>query len=297
MPCVHKLKWGKFENVIFCDGCGTMKSRSRFSVESQAKWMSLSNQPLYCNKCLGQAEQDDESQWVFCNGQCQQRLPNFHFLEKMVSDCKARDSMLEVRCARCLAHETLSKDGRRSGASADEQNVEKTAVPMFACTACEVHKEITAFGPYAVKDWLGDGNEKCRYHCYDCILPACQKCQRRPTFPGYYSCDPEDGKYYCKDCTFPPCVQCGRQQRTGGESTARRFQADWLCAACKNQFTCLNCSAQFSVKNRGGKEPLFCSDVCRFPPRPRCGAPRPTATQYAFNLMPEWSCKECRKAS
>ena len=100
--CRHGLRWSNYDDVIFCSMGGLLKSRNKFDAEARQSLKKLSPDPVYCTKCLGVAATQNDTEWEYCNGRCQRKLPDWHFVEHMLQDWKTRQSLLEIQCARCL---------------------------------------------------------------------------------------------------------------------------------------------------------------------------------------------------
>ncbi|MEC8877902.1 MAG: hypothetical protein VX554_01830, partial [Candidatus Thermoplasmatota archaeon] len=100
--CQHTLRWGVSDAVIPCDTCGNIKKRKDFNPEMQQLWerepgrsSTSKAEPLQCKFCLGEKHGTfKDAELVFCNGYCQKRLPEYHFVGKMLVDWEAKDSML-----------------------------------------------------------------------------------------------------------------------------------------------------------------------------------------------------------
>ena len=136
IKCRHGLRWTNYDDVIFCSMCGLLRSRIKFDAEAQQSWESLSLDPVYCTKCFGIAAKQDDAEWTYCNGVCQAKLPDWHFVDHMLQDWQTRKSQLEIQCARCIA-------------------VQEIPATMLKCIKCQRQKKMSDFSPYAAKDWLG----------------------------------------------------------------------------------------------------------------------------------------------
>ena len=132
--CRHGLRWTNYDNVIVCAMCGLLRSRNKFATEARQSWEKLTHEPLYCNKCLGIAVTQDETEWTYCNGACQTKLPDWHFIDHMLVDWKARNCQLEVKCARCVLL------------------AQEMPATVHKCVTCKQGKSVTEFSPYAAKD-------------------------------------------------------------------------------------------------------------------------------------------------
>ena len=143
-----------------------------------------------------------------------------------------------------------------------------------------------------------------KYHCMDCVLPECFRCQTRAPFPkNYVKVQGQDGEYYC-------CQKCrAADSRVCSECRTPKIYADFrkltrgthakMCKECERPF-CVNCGTAYpahdeawGAKNRG---PYYCSQLCKYPvcDFAGCGRERPTSNgdAYTFWKMPVWRCAQ-----
>ena len=194
-----------------------MKSRRKFDNDAKKQWLKLSTEPIYCTACLGTGVTRSDAELVYCNGICQRKLPDYHYVDTMLLEWQTKDAPLAARCARCVIK------------AKDKEAVEGTD---YACTLCHVEKNIVEFSPVAIKEWMGQKFNTQRWKCYDCQYPACAMCEteNRPIHAIPHNAL-IDGKYYCADHRNPPCTGCGKQRL--GKNTDQRFK----------QYTCKECVA------------------------------------------------------
>ena len=214
--------------------------------------------PVYCPKCLGVAAEQDDADWEYCNGRCQQKLPDWHFVEHMLQDWKNRQSPLEIECGRCCV-------------------AEEAVALVQKCIKCQQEKQVAEFSLYAAKDWLGTQMEKCRYLCVDCVLPQCVRCKQRAPFPKHYvKILGDDGEYHdcCPKChasDLQLCSMCEVQKPLGQFRRLKRGTHAKTCVTCERP-PCFNCGRPypadadpFIMPNRN-KTYYFCSPSCKFAP-------------------------------
>ena len=264
--------------------CGELKSRNKFDDAAQQSWEKLLPDPVYCNKCLGVAAKQDDADWEYCNGRCQQRLPDWHFVEHMLQDWKNRESPLEIQCARCcVAREALAL--------------------VHKCIKCQRDKHIFEFSPYAAKDWLGKQVDKSRYLCVDCVLPECFKCKKRAPFPKHYvKIKGDDGEYHdccpqCRASDLQLCSMCEVQKPLGQFRKLKRGTHAKICITCESP-PCYNCGKAYPAgaepfKKNNPTTQYYCSESCKYPPCASAGCrkqrPRSEAKRDFFR-MPVWYC-------
>ena len=149
---------------------------------------------MYCTKCLDMAATQNDAEWEYCNGRCQTKLFDWHFVDHMLHDWKTRQSQLEIQCARCIV-------------------VQEIPASMQTCVRCHRETSMSDFSPYAAKDRLGQQLEKSRYHLMDCVLPECFRFKTRAPFPkNYVKVLGEVGEYhdYCQRCRASDLRVCSR---------------------------------------------------------------------------------------
>ena len=218
-------------------------------------WLQLLPDAVYCKKCLGVAAKQDDADWEHCTGRCQQKLPDWHFVEHMLQEWKNKESPLDIQCARCcVAREALAL--------------------VHKCIKCQRDKHISEFSPYAAKDWLGQQREKCRYYCMDCVLPECFQCKKRAPFPrSYKKILGDDGEYheYCPNCRASDlqfCSICEVEKPLGQFRKLSRGTHAKLCITCERP-PCRTCGKAYPAsaepfRRDQFKKHYYCSDACQF---------------------------------
>ena len=88
-------------DVIPCDGCGVIQPSSRYDAANAKIWQSLSEEDIYCKRCLGIRQRGVKIDMVRCNGECQMDLPDFHFDDGMIVEARKVESDITLKCARC----------------------------------------------------------------------------------------------------------------------------------------------------------------------------------------------------
>ena len=230
--CQHTLGWGVSDAVIPCDKCGNIKARKQFTPEMQGLWVSLSAEKLECKSCMGiKHDTLKDAELVYCNGSCQKRLPEYHFVEKMLVDWRAQDVMLSARCARCVVK---------------DRNEEEST--QLLCQTCGKTKHVTCFAPVALKQWMAGIRRAEVWSCYDCQFPPCCLCEddnRQLHAINHNALI--NGKWYCADHRYPPCERCGKKRSDREVNTKVRFKA-WLCTECTAQTkTCSACKQRKDI--------------------------------------------------
>ncbi len=217
VKCEHRLPWSKVSDaVVPCDSCGQLRARNKFGAQSLRLWESLSQEPLYCLSRQGLKRKAlNDSELIFCNGECQRELPEYHFVEAMIVDWRAQQSLLSAKCARCIVR---------------AKKVDETT--RFVCQTCGEEKHISCFSSVELKEWLTGQSTSKRWSCYDCQYPPCCLCageEARPLHAIKHNAL-LDGKYYCFDHRYPPCTFCGRRRVNPGSN--HRFRA-YTCSECQ----------------------------------------------------------------
>ena len=117
--------------AVGCDGCGEIKLAKKFNAEMLQRWKQSLENEVYCMQCCGERT---EEEYHFCYGSCMARLPEHHFVSKVLNDCLARKTLLNIKYARCTV------------ATAETGVDEK-----HECKRCGAMKHIKDFGPPACK--------------------------------------------------------------------------------------------------------------------------------------------------
>ena len=217
--------------LIPCDGCGKTRPGSSLSEEALHVWKSFSNDDIFYKSCIGESWKRQTANAIFCNGQCQKDMPEYHVMETSLVQWPAGD-ITEAKCARCWAlDEDLPKDN------------------AYACHKCKKTKHISKFSPLSIKEWYGDNKHHPRWKCFDCQYPACTQCDKRPLHAIPHNAL-VDGVYYCADCKYQACHICkvNKRQSTGPD---KRFKI-YTCPSCLekgSEAKCLKCEVPFVKKN------------------------------------------------
>ena len=149
---------------------------------------------------------------VRCNGECQQGLPDYYFVDLMIVEARKVESSIALKCARCMLK---------------EKDVDKTQ--KHACERCGKSKHVSEYGPIVAKEWLGQKrSNRLRWKCYDCQYPSCVKCHTRTLYAIPHNAL-IDGHYYCMTCRYPPCKKCGAHRPDPGSK--QRFK-EYVCDNC-----------------------------------------------------------------
>ena len=109
IKCVRNCEWiptniKKPRAVIPCDGCGKIRPDSWFSAEALQLWKTLSDDDIMCKSCSGEQVKHQTGNVIFCNGECQKELPEYHFMETFLVRWLAGD-ITEAKFARWWALE------------------------------------------------------------------------------------------------------------------------------------------------------------------------------------------------
>ena len=116
--------------------------------------VGLSPETLTCTACGKRTHTaPSEAALLFCNGECQRDLPEYHFPAGMLADWQATDMLISAKCARCVVKER----------HADETE-------QFQCQTCTQTKHVTAFSPAELKRWLAGRPNAYNWSCYDLSL-------------------------------------------------------------------------------------------------------------------------------
>ena len=101
---------------------------------------------------------------IRCNGECQQDLPDSHFVDLMIVEARKVESSIALKCASC----TLK-----------EKNVDEKQ--KHVCERCGKNKHLSKDNPLIAKEWLGaKRSNRQNWNCYDCQYPSCVTCNTRP---------------------------------------------------------------------------------------------------------------------
>ena len=154
--CQRDLQWRPHEDeVIPCDSCGLIQSRSHYDNENLKIWQSLSDDDIYCLSCLGRSSRKAKVYVIRCYGECHKELPEHHFDPAQVTQWRESKQLLEAKCLRCTARDKVAAGGG--------------GTPVFPCFRCKTKKSIVDFAPLAVKDWLQNERRNIsKWRCYEC---------------------------------------------------------------------------------------------------------------------------------
>ena len=132
-------------NFMCCEGCGVVKPVDKFDAKERKRWQSLDRHAVLCLACTGAATTRHDAEMVECHGHlCDGRqLPEYHFVESLLTAWRAKNIVTGVRCARCWVQDTRC-----------ERKDEATSVKK-TCVSCQKDKPMTEFAPIAIKEWLG----------------------------------------------------------------------------------------------------------------------------------------------
>lgn len=277
------LKWSKlFDDVIPCDGCGIIQTSSKYDAANAKIWQTLGDEEIYCKRCLGIKQRGTKTDMIKCNGECQQDLPDYHFVDLMIVEARKTQSTIALKCARC----TLK-----------EKNVDEKE--KHVCERCGKTKHISEFNPLIAKEWLGARrSNRLNWKCYDCQYPSCVTCNARTLYAVPHNAL-VDGKYYCMTCRYPPCKKCGASRPDPGSK--QRFK-EYVCDVCamkveeEGSKACSTCTRKQSIQNFGSLGGLRRSDICNECKEKKacseCGVPK---HNYEYDRDGERSdiCKKC----
>ncbi len=177
-----------------CEACGTVKHKDKFPEAERERWQSLDRHAILCMACAGTAKGRSDVKMVQCNGElCQGLLlPEYHFEERHLTDCRAKNLAVDIQCARCFVRSDHCE--RKDQASAKQ----------FERVACKVTMPIARFASVAIKEWLRGSYKTERWRCYECQYPQCHKCAARPVHAVPHNAMIR-GNYYCEECRYPAC--------------------------------------------------------------------------------------------
>ena len=92
VPITQREK--KVHDLITCDECGKSRTKVWFNEEAIQNWHScdpLNVVKVLCKQCRGERCVREEAMNIFCFGECQQKLPEFHFDEESLVRWMATD--------------------------------------------------------------------------------------------------------------------------------------------------------------------------------------------------------------
>ena len=103
---IKHLKWniGR-DDVIPCDGCGIIQTSFKYDAANAKIWQTLSDEEIFCKRCLGIRQRSTETDMIRCNGECQQESPDYHFIDLMIVEARKVESSIALKCARCTLKE------------------------------------------------------------------------------------------------------------------------------------------------------------------------------------------------
>ena len=89
---------------IPCDSCGQTKPATDFDDRTQAVWKTIKDNPekqLRWFKCQGKTRGRRGEKFVLCTGDCNRRVPEYHFEKQMLQVWRNADKKAIAKCARC----------------------------------------------------------------------------------------------------------------------------------------------------------------------------------------------------
>ena len=108
--CQRDLQWRPHEDeVIPCDSCGLIQSRSHYDIGNLKIWQSLSDDDIYCLSCLGRSSRKAKVYVIRCYGACQKELPEHHYDPVQVTQWRESKQLLEAKCLQCTARDKVQQ--------------------------------------------------------------------------------------------------------------------------------------------------------------------------------------------
>ena len=99
----------------------SFKLPPKYDAANAKIWQTLGDEEIYCKRCLGIKQRGTKTDMVKCNGECQQDLPDYHFIDLMIVEARKVESSFALKCARCMVKEKTSMKNRNANAN-DAEN-------------------------------------------------------------------------------------------------------------------------------------------------------------------------------
>ena len=165
--CRKELGDASTKDFICCEGCGTVKPMDQFEEDDRSRWKSLHRHSVLCRACTKASHTRKDATMVKCNGELHNStgkgtdLPEYHFLESLLNDWRAKKLIVGIKCVRCFIRST------------DCDRKDEAAAKTQTCVSCNCEKSLIHMAPIVVKEWLTKRNHTLLWRCYECQYPAC----------------------------------------------------------------------------------------------------------------------------